>query len=103
VWSTGADMASGHRRPRQLAYDIAVGDEYVSWRQWLDEQLALLPAEDANAMAHRIWLDEHFWTVNFELLGSADRCVDLASSTLNVGQWYVLPHNAVTLRRASGH
>jgi hypothetical protein len=75
----GPDFVVEHRRrygkrppeARQLTYDIAVDAEYASWRQWLDEQLDQLPAEDADAMARRIWLDEHFWTVNFELAAGA--------------------------------
>jgi hypothetical protein len=71
----GPDFVAKHRdkygkRPpeqRQLTYDISVEDEHASWRQWLDDQLVQLPAKDADAMARRIWLDEHFWTVNFEL------------------------------------
>jgi len=52
------------RRPpeqRQLTYDIAVEDRYGAWRQWLDDQLALLPALAARAMSRKVWLDEHFW------------------------------------------
>ena len=56
---------------RQLTYDIAVNDDCAPWRQWLDDQLALLPAHAADAMARRIWLDEHFWPVNFELATGA--------------------------------
>jgi hypothetical protein len=63
----------GRRPPeqRQLTYEIAVSDEFAPWRQWLDEQLALLPAAAADVMARRIWLDEHFWPVNFELATGA--------------------------------
>jgi len=59
----------GKRPPeqRQLTYDIAANDEYAPWRHWLDAQLALLPAQAAEAMSRRVWLDEHFWPVNFEL------------------------------------
>jgi hypothetical protein len=75
----GPDFVAQHRRrygkrppeQRQLTYDIAVNDEHEPWRQWLDDQLALLPTGAANAMAHRIWLDEHFWPVNFELATGA--------------------------------
>jgi hypothetical protein len=71
----GPDFVAEHRRRygkrppegRQLTYDIAVDDEYALWRQWLDDQLDRLSARDADAMARRIWLDEHFWTVIFEL------------------------------------
>jgi hypothetical protein len=71
----GQDFVSAHRqrfgkRPpqdRQLTYDIAVEDEYVGWRQWLDDQLALLPERTSEALAKKLWLDEHFWPVNFEL------------------------------------
>ena len=59
----------GHRPPeqRQLTYDIAVDPEYAPWRAWLDEQLALLEPAQADAQANRLWLDEGFWTVIFEL------------------------------------
>jgi hypothetical protein len=56
---------------RQLTYDIAANDEYAPWRQWLDDQFALLPRPVAVAMARRMWLDEHFWPVNFELAAGA--------------------------------
>jgi hypothetical protein len=63
---------------RQLTYDIAVNDDCAPWRQWLDDQFALLPAHVADAMARRIWLDEHFWPVNFELAtGAGLRAVGL--------------------------
>lgn len=63
----------GKRPPeqRQLTYDIGVNDEFGSWRQWLDDQLALLPPPVADALAGRVWLDEHFWPVNFELATGA--------------------------------
>jgi len=63
----------GKRPPeqRQLTYDIAVEEEYASWRRWLDDQLALLPTKAADAIARRVWLDEHFWPVNFELATGA--------------------------------
>jgi hypothetical protein len=59
----------GHRPPeeRQLTYDIAVDDEYAPWRAWLDEQLALLELAQAAEQAGRVWLDEGFWTVLFEM------------------------------------
>ena len=55
----------GKRPPqdRQLTYDIAVQDEHASWRQWLDDQLALLPDQSSEALAKKVWLDEHFWPV----------------------------------------
>jgi hypothetical protein len=70
----GPDFVAEHRRKygnraperRQLTYDLAVEDRYAPWRDWLDDQLALLPTRAA-ALARRVWLDEHFWTVNFEL------------------------------------
>lgn len=73
----------GERRPDagQLTYDIAVEDEHAAWRQWLDDQLAQLPPKHADAMARKIWLDEHFWTVNFELAvgaGLRDAGLDVA-------------------------
>lgn len=63
----------GERPPehRQLTCDITAGDKNAPWRQWLDNQLALLPAKTADALARRIWLDEHFWPVNFELSAGA--------------------------------
>lgn len=75
----GPEFVAEHKRryakrppeQRQLTYDIAVDDEYATWRQWLDHQLALLPAKTADALARRIWLDEHFWPVNFELAAGA--------------------------------
>jgi hypothetical protein len=75
----GADFVEAHRhrygkRPpqdRQLTYDIAVQDEHAAWRQWLDDQLALLPDQASEALANKVWLDEHFWPVNFELATGA--------------------------------
>jgi hypothetical protein len=63
----------GKRPPegRQLTYDIAVQDEYAQWRAWLDDQLARLPDRVAEALARKVWLDEHFWPVNFELAAGA--------------------------------
>ena len=63
----------GKRPPqdRQLTYDIAVQDEHAAWRQWLDDQLALLPDQASEALANKVWLDEHFWPVNFELATGA--------------------------------
>ena len=65
----------GKRPPecRQLTYDIAVQDGYAPWRQWLDDQLALLPGAAGDTLAGKVWLDEHFWTVNFELAAGAER------------------------------
>jgi hypothetical protein len=60
----------GHRPPeqRQLTYDIAVDDEYAPWRRaWLDVQLTLLEPAQATEQAGRVWLDEGFWTVLFEM------------------------------------
>jgi hypothetical protein len=75
----GQEFVSDYRRmvgkrppeQRQLTYDIAVNAEYEPWRQWLGEQLELLPAKAAEAMTRRLWLDEHFWPVNFELATGA--------------------------------
>jgi hypothetical protein len=63
----------GGRSPerRQLTYDIAVEATYEPWRRWYDKQLALLPTAQANALAGRLWLDEHFWPVTFELAAGA--------------------------------
>jgi hypothetical protein len=59
----------GHRPPqeRQLTYDIAVDEQYAPWRAWLDEQLDLLEPAQAQEQAGRVWLDEGFWTVLFEM------------------------------------
>lgn len=75
----GPDFVAEHRRryakrppeQRRLTYDIAAGDEHSDWREWLDDQLALLPAKAADALARRIWQDTHFWPVNFELAAGA--------------------------------
>ena len=75
----GPDFVAEYRRrfgkrppeQRRLTYDIAVSDEHARWRQWLDDQLLLLPARAADAMARRVWLDESFWPVNFELAAGA--------------------------------
>jgi len=75
----GPEFVAEHKRrygkrpseQRQLTYDIAVDDEHAAWRQWLEDLLALLPAKAADALARRIWLDEHFWPVNFELAAGA--------------------------------
>ncbi|MCW2938591.1 MAG: hypothetical protein JWN00_1576, partial [Actinomycetia bacterium] len=75
----GLDFVAEHRQKygrlppeqRQLTYDIAANDRYAPWRLWLDDQFALLPRPVAVAMARRMWLDEHFWPVNFELAAGA--------------------------------
>lgn len=75
----GPDFVEAHRerygkRPpqdRQLTYEIAVLDTYAPWRQWLDDQLALLPEPTSDALARKVWLDEHFWPVNIELATGA--------------------------------
>jgi hypothetical protein len=75
----GPDFVEAHRRrygnrpaqQRQLTYDIAVLDEYASWRDWLDQQLALLPPHKADELARKWVLDEHFWPVMFELATGA--------------------------------
>lgn len=56
---------------RELSYDIQVQDEYAPWRVWLDEQLAQLPEKKANTLAGRLWRDEFFWSVIFELAAGA--------------------------------
>jgi hypothetical protein len=63
----------GNRPPeqRQLSYDIAVQDEFAPWRDWLDQQFALLPPAAADDLAGKLWLDEHFWTVMIELAAGA--------------------------------
>ncbi|GLY97446.1 hypothetical protein [Actinoplanes sp. NBRC 103695] len=75
----GPDFVSAHqakyahrrRSDRQLTYDIAVSEEYEPWRRWLDDQVALLPARDADAFARNLWLDEHHWPSIFELAAGA--------------------------------
>ncbi len=75
----GPEFVAEHRgryekRPpecRQLTYDIAVQDDYAPWRRWLDDQLARLPDPAGEALAGKVWLDEHFWAVNFELAAGA--------------------------------
>ena len=75
----GPEFVAEHRRrygkrppeARQLTYDIAVQDECAPWRRWLDDQLALLPDQASEALAGKVWLDEHFWAVNFELATGA--------------------------------
>jgi hypothetical protein len=75
----GHDFVSAHRerygrRPAQerpFTYDIAVDDEFSSWRDWLDEQLARLPAATASELSRKVWLDRHFWSVIFELATGA--------------------------------
>jgi hypothetical protein len=75
----GPDFVQTHRRrygkrpaqQRQLTYDIAVEDEFAPWRDWLDEQLALLPPATAQELAGRLWLDAHFWPVMIELAAGA--------------------------------
>lgn len=75
----GPDFVAAHRasyggrtpEQRQLTYDIAVEPEFEHWRRWYGEQLALLPSPQADALAGRLWLDEHFWPVTFELAAGA--------------------------------
>ncbi|MBQ0896257.1 hypothetical protein KBX37_24720 [Micromonospora sp. U56] len=63
----------GNRAPerRPLTYDIAVEDNFEPWRQWYEEQLALLPQTQADELAGKLWLDRHFWPVTFELAAGA--------------------------------
>jgi hypothetical protein len=63
----------GKRPPEQrpLTYDIAVEDTYADWRAWLDDQLGLLDQHAADRQAGKVWLDESFWTVLFELAAGA--------------------------------
>jgi hypothetical protein len=65
--------AHGGRRPeqRQLTYDIAVDAAFAHWRTWYDDQFALLPPAPGDTLARRLWLDEHFWPVTFELAAGA--------------------------------
>ncbi|MBQ0994664.1 hypothetical protein KBX08_31875, partial [Micromonospora sp. H61] len=75
----GPDFVTAHRampgartpEQRQLTYDIAVDPGFEHWRRWYGEQLALLPSPQADALARRLRLDEHFWPVTFELAAGA--------------------------------
>ncbi|MGN9767438.1 hypothetical protein ACTMS2_20030 [Micromonospora sp. SD12] len=75
----GPDFVTAHRarhgartpEQRQLTYDIAVDPGFEHWRRWYGAQLALLPIPQADALARRLWLDEHFWPVTFELAAGA--------------------------------
>jgi hypothetical protein len=88
---------------RELSYDIAVQDEFAPWRDWLDQQFALLPRPAADALAGKLWLDEHFWTVMIELAAGAG----LRAAGLNVAyerewdgltpDWTVLSDTGVPL------
>jgi hypothetical protein len=79
TWWFGPDFVEAHRRrygnrsaqQRQLTYDIAGVDEYAPWRDWLDQQLALLPPHKADEQARKWVLDERFWPVMFELATGA--------------------------------
>jgi hypothetical protein len=76
----GDDFVSAHRKryakkppqERRTTYDIAVDEEYRPWRDWLDEQLAQLPSASASELAHKIWGEDHFWPVIFELATGAE-------------------------------
>jgi hypothetical protein len=62
------------RRPRAgrpLTYDIAVSEEFEHWRRWLDDQLGLMSAADADAFVRKLWLDESHWPSIFELAAGA--------------------------------
>ncbi|GAA3302597.1 hypothetical protein Dvina_51345 [Dactylosporangium vinaceum] len=75
----GSDFVAAHqaahggrrREQRQLTYDIAVDADFAHWRTWYDEQFALLPPTLGDALARRLWLDEHFFPVTFELAAGA--------------------------------
>lgn len=56
---------------RAFWYPIATGDEYEPWREWFDDQLALLPSVDTAKVAGRLWVDEHFWPTIHELATGA--------------------------------
>ena len=63
---------SPERRP--LTFDNAVGSDGEARRAWYDEQLALLPKDQADKLAGRLWLDSWYWPVTFELaVGAALR------------------------------
>src|SRR5688500_5684774 len=63
----------GARKPeaRALTFDLAVKPEYEHWRVWYDRQLTLLPDAVANELMRKLWLDESFWPVTFELAAGA--------------------------------
>lgn len=63
----------GKRPPenRMLSYDLAVLEEYEPWRNWLDEQLDLLPEASAAAFAANLWRDQNFWPDVIELAAGA--------------------------------
>ncbi|WP_405890252.1 hypothetical protein OG427_17850 [Streptomyces sp. NBC_00133] len=65
----GQQRRYGKRPPeqRELSYDIAVLDEYATWRDWLDQQLDMLPDATADTLAKKLWFDQHFWPVVIEL------------------------------------
>jgi hypothetical protein len=56
---------------RPLTYQNAVEDEFRPWREWLDEQLAVLPESTAAKIAKRVWQDEGFWPSIMELATGA--------------------------------
>ena len=56
---------------RQLTYDIAVLDEYAPRHGRLDAQMDLFEPEQAAELAGKVWLDESFWTVIYELAAGA--------------------------------
>ncbi|MBP2702922.1 hypothetical protein JOL79_03785 [Microbispora sp. RL4-1S] len=66
----------GNKTPqgRALTYENAVNEEFASRREWLDEQLSLLPVQQADQLARRVWQDDHYWSVHFEMaVGAALR------------------------------
>ncbi|MTK04707.1 hypothetical protein [Micromonospora sp. CP22] len=75
----GPDFVARHRQQfgdlpsdrRRLTFDIAVEPQFQHWRDWYDEQLALLPSSDAEQLAGRLWKDEFFWPVTMELAAGA--------------------------------
>ncbi|WP_431728924.1 hypothetical protein [Verrucosispora sp. TAA-831] len=75
----GQDFVARHRQQfgslppdrRRLTFDIAVEPDFEHWRDWYDEQLALLPFSDAEQLAGRLWKDEFFWPVTMELAAGA--------------------------------
>ncbi|WP_147268416.1 hypothetical protein [Spongiactinospora rosea] len=59
---------------RELTYDNAVSDEFAPRREWLSRQLNLLPAKQADQLARKVWQDDHYWSVHFEMaVGAALR------------------------------
>ncbi|WP_182885746.1 hypothetical protein [Microbispora sp. H10885] len=66
----------GNKTPqgRALTYENAVSEEFAERRKWLDDQLGRLPVRQADQLARRVWKDERYWSVHFEMaVGAALR------------------------------